>query len=65
MDEVLPDDWDWAGKKILDFGAGAGRTLRHFTAEAQQARFEACDIDTAAIGWLNAKPQPAVPWVRQ
>ena len=54
IDEVLPGDWDWAGKRILDFGAGAGRTLRHFAAEAQQARFEACDIDAEAIGWLNA-----------
>lgn len=58
IDEALPDDWDWAGKRILDFGAGAGRTLRHFSAEAERARFEACDIDTAAIEWLNANLSP-------
>ena len=28
VDRALPDDWDWAGKPILDFGAGAGRTLQ-------------------------------------
>jgi SAM-dependent methyltransferase len=53
IDGALPDGWTWAGKRVLDFGAGSGRTLRHFTAEAQEATFEACDIDAEAIGWLN------------
>jgi SAM-dependent methyltransferase len=58
VDEALPDGWDWAGKRILDFGAGSGRTLRHFADEAVHARFEACDIDAAAIEWLNANLDP-------
>ena len=33
----LPDDWSWEGKRALDFGSGAGRTLRHFLIEAQAA----------------------------
>lgn len=60
VDQALPDDWDWTGKRVLDFGAGSGRTLRHFLAEAGRAHFEACDIDAAAIGWLNANLNPPV-----
>jgi SAM-dependent methyltransferase len=54
----LPADWTWAGKRVLDFGCGAGRTLRHFAAEAEQAEFQGCDIDAASIAWLNANLNP-------
>jgi SAM-dependent methyltransferase len=60
VDQALPDDWDWTNKRVLDFGAGSGRTLRHFLAEAERAHFEACDIDAAAIHWLNANLNPPV-----
>jgi SAM-dependent methyltransferase len=54
----LPDDWTWAGKRVLDFGSGAGRTLRHFAAEAAEAEFHGCDIDAEGIAWLNANLNP-------
>lgn len=55
---ALPADWSWAGKRVLDFGCGAGRTLRHFLREAEEAQFTGCDIDPQSIGWINAHLSP-------
>jgi SAM-dependent methyltransferase len=55
---ALPPDWAWRGKRVLDFGCGAGRTLRHFIREAEEAEFWGCDIDAASIEWLNANLNP-------
>jgi 2-polyprenyl-3-methyl-5-hydroxy-6-metoxy-1,4-benzoquinol methylase len=52
--ELLPPDWSFEGKRVLDFGCGAGRVLRHFLGEAQTAEFHGCDIDTESIDWLTA-----------
>jgi len=49
----LPEEFDWRNKRILDFGCGIGRTLRHFAAEAQDAEFWGCDIDRRSIEWLK------------
>jgi SAM-dependent methyltransferase len=49
----LPEDWDFAGKRMLDFGCGAGRTLRHFAREAQAAEVWGCDIDEPSIRWIS------------
>jgi SAM-dependent methyltransferase len=56
----LAPDWTWPGKRVLDFGCGAGRTLRHFVAEAREAEFWGCDIDAASIDWLNANLDPPI-----
>ena len=50
---LLPDGWSFAGKRVLDFGSGAGRTLRHFLVEAQTAEIWGADIDAASIEWLQ------------
>lgn len=50
---LLPDDWSFAGKRVLDFGCGAGRTLRHFLNEAEQGEFWGADIDAESIRWLE------------
>ncbi len=50
--DLLPADWSFEGKRILDFGCGAGRTLRHFMSEAQQAEFWGVDIDAASVELL-------------
>jgi SAM-dependent methyltransferase len=50
---LLPDDWSFEEKRVLDFGCGAGRTLRHFLSEAEQGEFWGADLDTASIDWLQ------------
>jgi 2-polyprenyl-3-methyl-5-hydroxy-6-metoxy-1,4-benzoquinol methylase len=55
---ALPEDWTFAGKRILDFGCGAGLTLRHFLAEAEVGEFHGCDIDEPSIAWLEANLSP-------
>ena len=56
--ELLPEDWKWAGVRVLDFGCGAGRTLAQFQDEATEAEFWGCDIDAPSIGWANAHLAP-------
>jgi SAM-dependent methyltransferase len=50
---LVPGDWSFAGKRVLDFGSGAGRTLRHFADEAETAEFWGCDIDGPSIEWMQ------------
>src|SRR5215207_4960131 len=50
---VLGPDWSFEGKSVLDFGCGAGRTLRHFLTEAETAEFWGCDIDSDSVEWLD------------
>jgi SAM-dependent methyltransferase len=51
--EMLPAGWSFDGKRVLDFGCGAGRTLRHFLTEAQAGDFWGSDIDAPSIAWLQ------------
>jgi len=39
---LLPPGWTFDGKRVLDFGCGAGRTLRHFLEKAQVGAFYGC-----------------------
>jgi SAM-dependent methyltransferase len=55
---ILPAGWSFTGKRVLDFGCGAGRTLRHFLAEAENAEIWGADIDAPSIQWLNANLCP-------
>ena len=57
---LLPDDWTWADRQVLDFGCGAGRTLRHFLKEAEVATFWGCDIDQPSIDWIAANLSPPI-----
>ncbi|MBK5233919.1 MAG: class I SAM-dependent methyltransferase [Thermoleophilia bacterium] len=50
---MLPPDYDFSGRTVLDFGCGAGRTLRHFHEEAETAEFHGVDIDQSSVNWLN------------
>jgi SAM-dependent methyltransferase len=56
--ELLPDDWSFEGKRVFDFGCGAGRTLRHFVEEAQVCEFYGSDIDEPSIDWLRENLSP-------
>src|SRR6184192_4124487 len=58
LERFLPDDWSWEDKRILDFGCGAGRTLRHFLKEARIAEFYGCDIDGPSVDWLSKHLSP-------
>lgn len=55
---ALPGDWTFEGKRVLDFGCGAGRTLRHFVADADKAEFWGCDIHEPSVAWLQEHLSP-------
>jgi SAM-dependent methyltransferase len=55
---LLPRDWSFEGKRVLDFGCGAGRVLRHFLAEASEAELWGTDIDRASVAWLEQHLSP-------
>jgi SAM-dependent methyltransferase len=54
IDSLLPSDWSWRDKRVLDFGCGPGRTLSEFAAEAEQAEFVGCDIHAESLAWARA-----------
>lgn len=53
IEALLPAEWTWENKRVLDFGCGAGRTLRHFLPEAEQGTFYGCDIHQPSLDWLT------------
>ncbi len=55
---LLPADWSFVGKRVLDFGSGAGRTLRHFATAAETAEFWGADIDEPSIAWMQENLSP-------
>jgi SAM-dependent methyltransferase len=58
LHDLLPPDWSWDGKRALDFGSGAGKTLRHLTSEAEVAEIWGCDIDVPSIEWASRHLTP-------
>jgi SAM-dependent methyltransferase len=58
INEMLPAGWDWEGKRVLDFGCGSARVLRHFAPEADRGVFWGCDIDPLSIDWDEANLSP-------
>jgi SAM-dependent methyltransferase len=55
---VLPPEWSFKGSRVLDFGCGAGRTLRHFVNEAEAGEVWGCDIDGESVMWLEENLSP-------
>jgi SAM-dependent methyltransferase len=51
---LLPDGWGFAGRRVLDFGCGVGRVLRHAVAEDPDGEYWGCDIDAPSVEWLGA-----------
>ena len=39
--------------RVLDFGCGVAKTLRHFALEGERFELFGCDIDGASIDWLE------------
>lgn len=51
---MLPTEYSFRGKRVLDFGCGSGRILRYLSEMAEETEFWGCDIDGSSIEWLNA-----------
>lgn len=62
---AVPTGFSWDGARVLDFGAGAGRTLRHFGEEARHAHFAAVEIHGESVAWLRKHLQPPVAEIHQ
>lgn len=56
--DLLPRDWAFQGKRILDFGCGPGALMRYFVDEAAVASSYACDIHEPSIAWLQQHLSP-------
>jgi SAM-dependent methyltransferase len=53
---LLPEGVE--GKRVLDFGAGAGRVVRHALGEDPGGHYWACDIDRRSVEWMRAHLSP-------
>ena len=71
IDAALPEDWNYEGKRLLDFGCEVGSPLRHFLDVAEVAEAWGCDIDRPSIECAGRQPLPApaglppVRWTRR
>lgn len=50
---LLPERWSLDGKRVLDFGCGAGRVLAPAISEDPQAEFWGCDLHAPSVAWLR------------
>jgi SAM-dependent methyltransferase len=55
---LLPADWSFAGKRVLDFGCGTGRVLRHFADLAPGTELVGCDIHWPSVEWATRHLAP-------
>lgn len=55
---ALPDGYSFDGRRVLDFGCGAGRVLRQFAPEAEAGEFWGCDLYEPTIHWLTENLSP-------
>jgi SAM-dependent methyltransferase len=58
IEGLLPPDWSYEGRAVLDFGCGAGRTLSAFRDVADSGRFSGCDIHAESIAWAQRELSP-------
>ncbi len=49
----LPAGFSFDDKRVLDFGCGAGRTLRQFLDVADRNEIWGCDVHEPSIAWLR------------
>jgi SAM-dependent methyltransferase len=60
----LPADWSFAGRRILDFGCGTGRVIRHFADQAGAAELVGCDIHGPSVEWAERHLSPPFRFFR-
>jgi SAM-dependent methyltransferase len=58
IERILPEGWSWDGRAVLDFGCGAGRTIRHFAGLAPGCELWGCDIDPRCVEWNQRHLSP-------
>lgn len=58
LEGLLPEDWSFDGKRVLDFGCGAGRSLAVFADLADRAEFVGCDLHAPSIKWAQEHLSP-------
>jgi SAM-dependent methyltransferase len=58
ISSVLPADWTFRGKRVLDFGCGPGRVIRQFAPFGSETDFVGCDVHEASIRWAQANLSP-------
>jgi SAM-dependent methyltransferase len=63
IERALPPDWTWEGKRVLDFGCGAGRTIRHLRGLVPDGEIWGCDLDPACIAWCREHLGPSLSFV--
>jgi SAM-dependent methyltransferase len=63
IESVLPESWTWSGARVLDFGCGSGRVLRHFLDEARDGDFWGAEIDARSIQWNTEHLDPPMRFV--
>jgi SAM-dependent methyltransferase len=57
--EFLPEEFSFTGARILDFGCGSGRVLRHFRVQAGETdEFWACDLHAPTVAWMDEHLSP-------
>ncbi len=56
--DLLGPTWSFQDKRVLDFGCGSGKVMRHFLAEAEHCELWGCDIDERSVDWINAELHP-------
>jgi SAM-dependent methyltransferase len=54
---VAGENW-FDGRRILDFGCGAGQTLRQFAVDGTAAELWGCDVDADSVAWLERNLSP-------
>jgi SAM-dependent methyltransferase len=55
---LLDPRFSFRRKRVLDFGCGAGRLLRHCLREAERYEFWGCDVHAPSIAWVEGHLVP-------
>ncbi len=60
VESLLGPEWDWRGKRMLDFGCGAGRFLRNILDWGEIAEIHGSDLDQPMAAWAEANLCPPI-----